>query len=129
MYQYLFYCGKATFQDNSFDAILCASSVPYLDMRIIADKVHAWLKSGGLFAYNTPEVGSYLRCTMQRKCCMIPAVDLQLLRACLSITDCVLAKFPGVATCGYTVTDQLCIYAKSNQAVLFSRLLTLHCCR
>jgi len=45
-----------TFQGRSFDAILCASSVPYLNMTMIAKKLHGWLKPNAKFIYDIPEV-------------------------------------------------------------------------
>lgn len=41
---------------SSFDAILCSQAIFYFDMHTTAKKLRAWLKPGGLLAYNTLEV-------------------------------------------------------------------------
>ena len=47
---------------NSFDAILCSQAIFYFDMHTTAKKLCAWLKPGGLLAYNTLQVASSDQC-------------------------------------------------------------------
>lgn len=46
---------SADFPAGSFDAILCSSAIFYFDMKLIGKRLLAWLKPGGLLAYNTLE--------------------------------------------------------------------------
>jgi len=47
---------SAEITSQAYDAILCSSAIFYFDMGTTAKKLHAWLKPGGLLAYNTLQV-------------------------------------------------------------------------
>ena len=45
------------YPNNSFDAILCSSAIFYVNLKAVGTKLHAWLRPGGILAYNSLEVG------------------------------------------------------------------------
>ena len=44
------------FPDDYFDAILCSQAMFYINLKSVSKRLHAWLKPGGILAYNTHEV-------------------------------------------------------------------------
>ena len=45
-----------SFPDDFFDAILCSQAMFYIDLKSVSKKLHAWLKPGGILAYNSHQV-------------------------------------------------------------------------
>ena len=47
---------ECNFPDEFFDAILCSQAMFYVDLKSVSKRLHAWLKPGGILAYNTHQV-------------------------------------------------------------------------
>lgn len=45
-----------SFPDAFFDAILCSQAMFYVDLKSVSKRLHAWLKPGGILAYNCHQV-------------------------------------------------------------------------
>jgi ubiquinone/menaquinone biosynthesis C-methylase UbiE len=51
-----------TFDNASFDSILSASAIPYLqDVKATFGKFSSWLRPGGRFVFNTPQACPQIR--------------------------------------------------------------------
>ncbi|MGK7950693.1 MAG: class I SAM-dependent methyltransferase [Xenococcaceae cyanobacterium] len=65
------------FEDEQFDLIFCCSSLVYIsDIPALLNKCYRWLKSGGCFAFTTPNKGSHLSEVRVRVCQDLFGIDL-----------------------------------------------------
>ena len=65
------------FELEQFDAIFCCSALVYIsDISKILDKCYGWLKSGGYFAFTTPDKTSYLAEVRVKVCQDLFGIDL-----------------------------------------------------
>ena len=63
--------------DTEFDVILCCSALVYIsDIPAILNKCYGWLKSGGCFAFTTPDEKSHLADVKVKVCQDLFGIDL-----------------------------------------------------